>query len=189
MKSNGWIAILLSAASLVFSTGPCFAAEIKSVTFADSVVVKGTELELRGVAVLKWAMFFDVYAGAFYLPKGYLGSDWTKDVPKRLELSYFRKFKAADFAGSSDKLLRRELSEAEYQHLADRLEIFYGLFQEVRPGDRYSLNYSPGFGTELRLNDQPLGAVPGNDFAVAYFGLWLGQKPIDKKFRDRLLGN
>ncbi|MEE4252865.1 MAG: chalcone isomerase family protein, partial [Desulfuromusa sp.] len=31
------------------------------------------------------------------------------------------------------------------------------------------------------------GAVPGADFAVAYFGIWLGPQPIDKKFRDRLL--
>jgi hypothetical protein len=32
-----------------------------------------------------------------------------------------------------------------------------------------------------------MGSVPGHDFAVAYFGLWLGDKPINKTFRDALL--
>jgi hypothetical protein len=163
------------------------AAEINDVRFADRVNLDRTELTLRGVAVLKWALLFDIYAGAFYLPEEQSGKAWTDDVPKRLELSYFRKIAAADFAKSSDQLLRRDLSTEEYRALAARLQTFYNLFRDVTPGDRYSLTYLPGHGTELRLNDQPLGSVPGADFAVAYFSLWLGQQPIDDDFRDRLL--
>lgn len=181
--------LLISAILLILPVSPCVGEGIKNVTFADSVLVKQAELELQGVAVLRWAMLFNVYAGAFYLPKGHSAHFWTEDVPKRLELSYLRDFEAADFVDSSDKLLRRNLSETEYQSLAGRLKVFYSLFQDIRSGDHYSLNYSPQFGTELRLNDMPLGSVPGSDFAVAYFGLWLGEKPIDKKFRDRLLGD
>ncbi|MEJ2519407.1 MAG: chalcone isomerase family protein [Desulfuromonadales bacterium] len=59
---------------------------------------------------------------------------------------------------------------------------------EFTLGDRYRLIYRPGTGTELRLNDRRLGTIPGDDFAVAYFSLWLGEQPIDKRFRDRLLG-
>ncbi len=32
-----------------------------------------------------------------------------------------------------------------------------------------------------------MGSVPGHDFAVAYFGIWLGDNPINKTFRDKLL--
>jgi len=38
------------------------------------------------------------------------------------------------------------------------------------------------------LNNESQGTIPGQDFAFAYFGIWLGEKPINKKFRDRLLG-
>jgi hypothetical protein len=69
------------------------------------------------------------------------------------------------------------------------LRAFYGFFQDVKPGDRYSINYLPEQGTELRLNEQLLGQVPGADFAVAYFGIWLGAEPISKDFRNRLLEN
>lgn len=45
--------------------------------------------------------------------------------------------------------------------------------------DRYSLTYMPGVGTELALNDNPLGVIDGADFAAAYFRIWLGDHPID----------
>lgn len=172
---------------LVAMTGLAQAAEVKGVHFSDSLVVEQVELKLNGVAVLKWAMLFDVYAGALYLPGGVPGQAWSKDVAKRLELSYFREIEAEGFAEASDRILQDNLLPAEYQPLAKRLQTFYGFFRDVKPGDRYSINYIPEKGTELRLNEQPLGQVPGADFAAAYFGIWLGAEPISKEFRNRLL--
>lgn len=173
--------------AVLFVTNNVCAYEIKGVSFSENHLVDQTELTLKGVAVLKWGFLFDVYAGAFYLPEGISGQNWTEDVPKRLELSYFLNFKAEDFSESSDKLLRSSLSDAEYAALAERLQKFYQLFRDIKPGDRYSLTYRYGSGTELRLNGELLGVAPGADFAVAYFGLWLGSQPINEKFRNRLL--
>lgn len=179
--------IWLIAAGFIFMASSLQAAEIKGVKFAERQLVAQTELRMTGMGVLKWALLFDVYAGAFYLPEGLSGERWSEDVPKRLELSYLRNFAADDFSRASDKLLRDQLPPAQYQGLAERLQQFYRLFRDIRPGDRYSLTYSAASGTELRLNGELLGAAPGADFAVAYFGLWLGPEPIDKGFRDRLL--
>ena len=164
------------------------AAEIKGVRFAEQVAINGVELELRGVAVLRWAMLFDVYAGGFYLPAGLSGTEWVSEVPKKLELSYFREIKGQGFVDASDKLLRQNLEPSAYQALSERLQTFYAFFHDVSPGDRYSINYTSDLGTELRLNGEALGRVPGHDFAIAYFGIWLGEKPIKKTFRDKLLG-
>mgnify|MGYP001065210274 CR=1 FL=1 len=176
--------------TLVFflATSSVQAIEIKGVNFADRYTGDQTELALTGAAVLKWAMLFDVYAGAFYLPDEVVGAEWTEDVPKRLELYYFRNFKAEDFSSSSDKLLRESLTADDYQSLSGRLQKFYQLFRDIKSGDRYSLTYRPDNGTELRLNDQLLGVAPGADFAVAYFGIWIGPQPINEGFRNRLLG-
>ncbi len=57
----------------------------------------------------------------------------------------------------------------------------------MKPGDRYSLTYLPGEGTELAKNGVPLALVPGEDFARAYFGIWLGEDPLDRDLRDQLL--
>jgi hypothetical protein len=171
----------------IFTSQACLAAEIKGVSFADQVELEKHAVRLQGVAVLKWAMLFDVYAGAFYLPDNVAGSAWAEDVPKKLEISYFRDIEAKGFADASDKILRDNLPGVEYQALAERLRVFYSFFRDVKPGDRYSIDYTPEQGTELRLNNQSLGRVPGADFAVAYFGIWLGENPISKTFRDKLL--
>lgn len=144
-------------------------------------------LVLRGTAVLRWMGLVKVYAGALYLPEGLPADRWREDVAKCLELVYFRPIKAEDFGPASDRILRRQLSDQEYAELAGRLRQFYQLFRKVDPGDRYRLTYIPGQGTELRLNDIILGRIPGADFARAYFGIWLGQAPLDSHFRDQLL--
>jgi len=178
-----WLVVVM----VVAMAGLAQAVEIKGVRFSDTLVVEQAELKLNGVAVLKWAMLFDVYAGALYLPRGVPGQAWSNDVAKRLELSYFREIEAKGFAEASDKILQDNLLPAEYQSLEKRLQTFYGFFRDVKPGDRYSINYLPAKGTELRFNENPLGHVPGADFAAAYFSIWLGAEPISKEFRNRLL--
>ncbi|PLX84586.1 MAG: hypothetical protein C0614_05045, partial [Desulfuromonas sp.] len=144
---------------------------------------------LTGVAVLKWAMLFDVYAGGFYLPTGHSPESWTDDVAKHLELSYFREIPGKGFADASIELLQKNLAARNYAAIEERLIEFCDLFKDVKPGDRYSITYRPEVGTELRLNGELLGASPGSDFATAYFGIWLGDNPISTSFRDRLLSN
>jgi hypothetical protein len=61
-------------------------------------------------------------------------------------------------------------------------------YEDVRKGDRYSLTYIPGRGTELKFNGETRGVVPGADFANIYFSIWLGQNHPYQKFRDRLVG-
>ena len=57
----------------------------------------------------------------------------------------------------------------------------------MEPGDRYALTYLPGEGTELAKNGVRLALVPGEEFAEAYFGIWLGEAPLDRNLRDQLL--
>lgn len=190
MLISNWKNIKLWILGALFTiTTLSHAAEINNVQFRDLVTVDQYQMKIKGVAILKWAMLFDVYAGAFYLPEDTPGRSWTDDLPKRLELSYSREINGSDFADTSYKLLQRNLTKAAYQDLAERLRNFCDLFQDVKPGDRYSLTYTPEAGTELRLNNVLLGSVPGADFAVAYFGIWLGKSPINDDFRDRLLSD
>jgi len=60
--------------------------------------------------------------------------------------------------------------------------------EDVQPGDRYSLTYIPGNGTELALNVESKGFIEGADFAAAVFSIWLGPKPISDSFKQQILG-
>jgi glutathione peroxidase len=52
---------------------------------------------------------------------------------------------------------------------------------------QYRLTYVPGHGTELRLNGESLGVVPGSPFGRHYFKVWLGDAAVSREARDQLL--
>ena len=84
--------------------------------------------------------------------------------------------------------MARNISAEEIDRLRAKIDYHNSLYVDVKPGDRYSLTYTPGVGTELALNGTPLGVIEGADFAAAIFSLWLGENPYDKRFKDALLG-
>ena len=74
------------------------------------------------------------------------------------------------------------------QKLRQQIDTFNQFYRDIESGDRYSLTYLPERGTELALNGEPLGTMPGDEFASALFGIWLGEKPLDETLKKKLLG-
>jgi hypothetical protein len=115
--------------------------------------------------------------------------DVLSDVPKRLELSYFWSIDSEDFGRAANRLLERQHSPEELRPLRDRIEALHRAYRSIEPGHRYALTYTPGIGTELSHNGEPIALIPGADFAAAYFGIWLGETaPLDEGLRAELLG-
>ena len=167
--------------------GPASAAEIEGVRFQDRLEVRGLELELRSVGLLRYRALFKAYVAALYLDPAGATDAWRGDVPKRLEIEYFWSIRAEDFGPAAELLLARSLAPSVLAGLREPLERLHARYEDVRPGDRYALTYLPGRGTELAKNGESLVVVPGADFASAYFGIWLGADPIDRALRDQLL--
>lgn len=183
--------IRLFVLTLLFFSGPALlqGAEIEGVRFADRHVAGPAAMSLRGAALLRYMVVIRAYVGALYVAEGRAAADLFKgDTAKRLELSYFHAIPAKDFSKSTRIMMEKNVSPEQFKALGPRLAQMNALYRDVRPGDRYAATYVPGVGTELALNGKPLGVVPGADFAAAYFAIWLGDNPIDGKFRDRLLG-
>ena len=172
------------AAAAVPLTG---AAEIEGVTFEERIRVDGEDLQLRGTALLKHLIVIKAYVGALYVPEEISAEKVLTDEPKALLLHYFHEIPAADFAKATTKMIEKNVDEAEFQTLKPRIEQMNALYETVSPGDEYQAAYIPGVGTSLALNGEKLGVVPGARFARAYFAMWLGENPISKSFRDRLL--
>ena len=177
----------LIACVLALAAPRAEAAEIEDIVFADEIAIGTQTLPLQGVALLRYKVIFRGYVGALYLQSGVVGAEVLSDVSKRLELEYFWAIDGSDFGEAAEEILLRELGSAGYAPLRERVQDFHRLYQDVEPGDRYSLSYGPGEGLALAKNGNVLGKVEGADFAAAYFGIWLGQRPIDEGFRDRLL--
>lgn len=182
-------AIVIAAAVVCFS-GQVGAAEISGVRFVDSLSVGDAELRLHSTGLLR-RFFIKGYVAALYLGESFGGEATSKavlaDVPRRLEIEYFRAFSADEFAKATVAGISRSSDQATFERLRSRIDRINELYEDVEPGDRYSLTYLPGVGTELALNDRPLGVLEGADFSTALFAIWLGDEPLDDGLRGQLL--
>lgn len=182
---------LLAFSVVLMAPGLATTAEIEGVEFSDEIRVgqdSSQRLRIQGLGLLRYRVIFRGYVAALYLPDGFSGRDALADVPRRLELSYFWSIAGEDFGDAANQLLARKYDAAALARLEPRVERLHRAYRDVRPGDRYALTYVSGVGTELRLNDESLATIPGEDFAEAYFGIWLGDQPLDEDLRDKLLG-
>ena len=179
---------IVGALFILALTGePCAAAELEGVQFADRYRSGDITMRLSCVGLLRYKLVIKAYVAALYLSDGANAGDVFADVPKRLELSYFWSISGADFGTAGDQILARNVDARALAVLRPRLDRINAWYRDVKPGDRYSLTYIPGIGTELALNSDRIGVIEGADFAAAYFRIWLGEDPIDTRLRDQLL--
>ena len=179
------MATLVALLAVAFSSR---AAELEGLHFAERVRVEEHELDLRGLALLRYRIVFRAYVAAFYLPPQTPSDAALSDVPKRLEIEYFWALEGADIARLGEEIVARNVSHADFEKLQERLSRIGAVYRDIQVGDRYALNYAPGVGTELALNGEPLVTIPGADFAKAYFSIWLGPRPLDEALKRSLLG-
>jgi hypothetical protein len=173
---------------LCLMAGEADGATMEGVSFPDRYETSSETLAVRGVGLIKYMIFVKVYVAAFYLPEGIASNDALRVVPKRLEIHYFQPIEAEDFVRSTEFWIRKNVDEKTYQRLIERVERINALYEDVRPGDRYSLTYKVGRGTELALNGTHKGVIEGADFAAAMFSIWIGPHPLNESLRSALLG-
>ena len=178
--------IVIMSFIFVFSTGP-EAAKIEGASFRDSITVDNTTLKLTGTGLLRyWG--FKAYVGAFYLEEGFTIEEALSDRAKRIEIEYLRPIKGKDFGPATDKGISENVDVETFKRLRPQIDYHNSLYEDVQPGDRYSLTYIPGKGTELALNGEAKGIIGGAEFASAVFSIWLGPKPINESFKKQILG-
>jgi hypothetical protein len=163
--------------------------EVDGVRFDTTVDAMDQRLHLHGAGLLKYMVFIKAYAGALYLPESIPSDHVLKPVAKQLVLEYFHPIKGEDFAKATRKKIADNVTADQADGLQSRIDNLAALYRDVKPGDRYALTYVPGEGTMLSLNGETLGTIPGDDFSRAVFAIWLGDNPIDHKFKDQLLRN
>jgi hypothetical protein len=163
------------------------AAQIEGVEFADNVQVRGVDLKLNAVGLLRYMYVIKAYVAGLYLGEGVAPAEVLADRAKRLEITYFYALSKQDFQTSTLDCIRRNVDAETFAKLLPRIERFNALYRDVQPNDRYALTYLPGVGTELALNGESLGTIEGADFGSAVFAIWFGEEEIDASLKKTLL--
>ncbi|MDP3921073.1 MAG: chalcone isomerase family protein [Candidatus Omnitrophota bacterium] len=177
--------VLLTPAQ-VFAASAAEGQCLNNSCFESTTAVAGNALPLRGIGLLEF-LTLDVYTAALYLPADVAAQDQVLgEVPMSLVIEYHRGLKQPQFVKAADRALGKNPT-VNLQAIRDRLRIINDAYEDVEKGDRYELRYEPERGTSLLLNGVEKAIVPGEDFARAYFGIWVSEWALSGKLRDKLL--
>ena len=58
----------------------------------------------------------------------------------------------------------------------------------LKKGTVVTLSYLPATGTHIRINSEEKLVIKGEDFFRAMLRIWIGNKPVDGRLRDAMLG-
>jgi hypothetical protein len=139
--------------------------------------VKGVQLQGQGRMTV-WG--FDVYDARLYV------GDQRGQSGFALDINYLRSLKGSDITKSTiDEMQRLGVSEANRSVWGKKLD---GIFPNVVSGSSLTAIHVPGRGTVFLHNGKPAGEIAGDDFAKAFFSIWLDPKTAAPKLRTALIG-
>lgn len=182
--------LLLAAAIALLGTAAAQGKECKGVGFPDQVQAGGATLALNGLGLRLATMFkVNVYVAALYVPKPTSDPNaiLAADVPKELTLHFVRNVGADDIAKGWSEGFEKS-AKAELPALKDRIAMLNGWMAEMKSGQKLTFVYTPGAGVQVDVNGSVKGTIKGDDFAKAFFAIWLGAEPPNPELKAGLLG-
>lgn len=169
------------------------AAELEGVRMDDRLRIGTAELQLNGMG-LRTRVFFKVYVAGLYLAQKTQAADEALRMggAKRVSIVMLRDVGADTFVSSLVEALRENLDEPEAARLKPQVEQLTAVMQgigEAKKGMRITLDFTPGAGTSVLVNDAPQGKpIPGEDFYAALLRIWIGRKPVQEDMKKGFLG-
>lgn len=168
--------------------GASHAAAVGGEQVPDRVRVAGRTLTLNGTAV-QGKLWVDVLGVALYLedPAKTPADALQPGEAKQLRLLVLRSIDHERLGNTLYEGFRLTLSHDELAALKPRiLRLIDGIWA-LRKGQHLAINWIPGRGIVV---EDPQGVrvrVPGDDFARAAFGVWLGPNAPAPELREGLL--
>lgn len=191
-KSGSLFQIILGLIFITANNANLSARELAGINLEEQVTVAGIsdELKLNGAGI-RYKFFFKIYLGALYLP------ELEKDANVILEstgasriLMHFiydeverSKLESAWLNGFSNNT-----SKAVFSSLQERLARFSQMFSNMHQNDVVLLDYLPGTGTRVIINNEEKGVIEGVDFKRALLSVWLGEDPVAGDLKQAMLG-
>jgi len=167
--------------------------EISGVRFEPRVQLGGHSVVLNGLG-LRARSILKGYAAGLYLSQRTTAADQAvaQAGPKRLQIRMMLDVPVAEFVKAFHKGVDRNTPVDQHAGLADRMAAFDAQMQplgKVHTGDTVNLDYVPGKGMVMTHNGKVTGdAIPGADFYSAILLIFLGDKPVDDRLKQGLLG-
>lgn len=159
-------------------------------TIPNTVSFEGEKLTLNGVGVRE-KFWMDMYTGALYLKSKSSNANTiiSANEPMAIKLHMVSKMITSDrmIDAINEGFENSTGGNAASLHLD--IEKFKGFFkEEINKDDVFDIVYLPARGITVFKNGRELGIIQGMHFKQALFGIWLSNKPADKKLKSGMLG-
>jgi Chalcone isomerase-like len=167
-----------------------FAGEMAGVKLPDRITVDGKTLVLNGMG-LREATFLkvDVYVAGLYL------EEKTSDPSRILDTRETRRLVLKFVRGVSQREMTKAWSEGFEKSagkglpsMKDRIATLNSWMSDLDKGDTLVFTEIPARGVAVEVKGEARGEIPGDDFARALWGIWLGPSPPNPGLRKGLLG-
>jgi len=171
---------------------PALARDVAGVTLPERLTLHDddTLLVLNGAGIRR-KFFFKIYVGALYLPHTATtaGAVLAEKGPKRVRMVFlYDEVPREKLTAGWKEGFEANQDTAVQAALRSRLNRFNALFPDLTRGDVVDLDYLPGRGTQVWINDRLAGTIEGPDFNRALLAVWLGDEPADDDLREAMLG-
>nr|WP_255557684.1 chalcone isomerase family protein [Flavobacterium taihuense] len=163
----------------------------EGVTIPRTMKFENKTLQLNG-AGSRSKMWVEVYIQALYLSQ--LSQDPKEIINDNSEMSI--RIEITSALVSSGKLTRamnagfEKSAGDKFEALKPKMELLKSfLSDEITKGDVFELTYNPIDKSVWVIKNRELkGKVEGIEFKKVFFGIWLGDKPVDEDLKNSLLG-
>jgi hypothetical protein len=182
--------LLLIGAIAVLSAGIAQGKECKGVNFPEQIQADGNSLALNGLGLRQATAFkINVYVAALYASKASTEPNALLDasVPKELILQFVRDVGASDLSKGWNEGFEKN-AKGQSAALKDRIAMLDEWMTDIKSGQRLTFTYKPGAGVQVDVNGAVKGILKGDDFAKAFFSIWLGAEPPNPEIKAGLLG-
>jgi hypothetical protein len=156
--------------------------EIKGAIFPTQQATESGRFKLQGAGILKWGLWFDLYAAAYYV-------DEANPRKRRLEIEYFVPIEAEQIRTAAERHLLKQQDADLVAMLKPALDRLHDALRDVDKGDRYALTLDGDQTLILQRNGNEVLRVHEPELGKAYLNLWLGENPLDEDLRLSLLGD
>lgn len=166
--------------------------DVAGVPQPEHISVLGRSLILNGAGLRRF-LFMRVYTAALYLPERQHDSHaiLNKDVPRSLQLILLRGLSTDQNLDALKAGLIANNTPEELEAIRPDVDRFLGFIRslhEVTIGTSIRLDYQPGTGTLVSVNNHEVGTVYGAAFNRALMKIWLGEDPVQASLKQALLG-
>jgi len=169
---------------------PAQAVTYEDVEVPDSVTLAGQQVPLNGVG-LREVAWVNVYVGALYLPEKAATPEQAlaQEGPQRIAMYFVHDAGAEDIVEAWVEGFGNNNSAEVMAAIGERMATFNGFFGDIAEGDTVFMDYLPGQGTQVTINGEVKGLIPGEDFNNALLSIWLGRKPPGGNLKEGMLGD